>query len=328
MATSVLSNTILTPSGLAIPSVLVIARLRGVVGGFKASTSTEIATAVSTTSDVAGAWTLTLERNADILPLGSYWEIEEQIPAASGGSRLWAVTVGSVNVNLLAALLTAPPPGTTEVQYLTQAAGDARYMPISGNTTQQVSAPSFAANGLTGALAVSRYVGATAGGKPTSGTFAVGDYIIDQGGYIWICTGAGSPGTWASPARGAIGYAQVIANQTGITTEVDLTGLSVSATVGVSRRIQIRARGTFQTNTANTGILSRIKEGAEQLNGQGFLTASVSVGLSWSNEIVLTPTPGVHTYKISMANYVGGTVLLEASATSPAFILVDDIGGI
>lgn len=53
-------------------------------------------------------------------------------------------------------------------------------------------------SGLTGATAASRYVGATASGAPASGTFAVGDYVIDQSGQIWVCTAAGSPGTWKS----------------------------------------------------------------------------------------------------------------------------------
>ena len=56
----------------------------------------------------------------------------------------------------------------------------------------------FAPSGLTGAVAVSRYAGATASGAPGSGTFAVGDFIIDRSGTIWLCTAAGSPGTWTS----------------------------------------------------------------------------------------------------------------------------------
>jgi hypothetical protein len=50
--------------------------------------------------------------------------------------------------------------------------------------------------GLTGATAAARYVGATTTGSPTSGTFAVGDFVIAQNGIIWVCTGAGTPGTW------------------------------------------------------------------------------------------------------------------------------------
>lgn len=50
--------------------------------------------------------------------------------------------------------------------------------------------------GLTGATASTRYVGGTTSGSPTSGTFAVGDFVIAQDGYVWICVTAGSPGGW------------------------------------------------------------------------------------------------------------------------------------
>jgi hypothetical protein len=57
-------------------------------------------------------------------------------------------------------------------------------------------ASQITATGLTGATAASRYVGATTSGAPTSGTFAKGDFVIDQTGIVWICTVAGGPGTW------------------------------------------------------------------------------------------------------------------------------------
>lgn len=49
---------------------------------------------------------------------------------------------------------------------------------------------------LTGATAASGYVGGTASGAPSSGTFALGDFVIDQTGQVWVCTTAGTPGTW------------------------------------------------------------------------------------------------------------------------------------
>lgn len=58
--------------------------------------------------------------------------------------------------------------------------------------------------GLTGATQATRYVGATASGAPASGTFAVGDFVIDRTGKVFICTGAGTPGTWVS-ASGTTG---------------------------------------------------------------------------------------------------------------------------
>ena len=54
----------------------------------------------------------------------------------------------------------------------------------------------LAPTGLTGATAASRYAGATTSGAPASGTFAKGDYVVDQTGVIWVCTTAGTPGTW------------------------------------------------------------------------------------------------------------------------------------
>lgn len=66
--------------------------------------------------------------------------------------------------------------------------------------TGGVSAPVVVASGLTGATAASRYVGATTSGAPASGTFSKGDFIIDQSGLLWVCTTAGSPGTWIKAA--------------------------------------------------------------------------------------------------------------------------------
>ena len=69
--------------------------------------------------------------------------------------------------------------------------------PLSGATfTGNVTAPAHIASGLTGATAATRYVGGTTNGAPTSGTFAVGDFIVDQTATIWVCTTAGTPGTW------------------------------------------------------------------------------------------------------------------------------------
>jgi hypothetical protein len=56
--------------------------------------------------------------------------------------------------------------------------------------------------GLTGAVAATRYVGGTASGAPATGTFAVGDFVVTQDGSIYICTSAGSPGTWAAVSGG------------------------------------------------------------------------------------------------------------------------------
>ena len=61
---------------------------------------------------------------------------------------------------------------------------------------QSISQEAIGATGLPGATAASRHAGATASGAPTTGTFAVGDYVVDQTGAMWVCTVAGTPGTW------------------------------------------------------------------------------------------------------------------------------------
>jgi hypothetical protein len=80
--------------------------------------------------------------------------------------------------------------------------------------------------GLTGATQVSRYVGATASGAPTTGTFAVGDWVVDRSGTIHICTVAGTPGTWAGPG----GAGGAVASVDGRTGTVVLSDLYVDTT--------------------------------------------------------------------------------------------------
>ena len=55
-----------------------------------------------------------------------------------------------------------------------------------------------------GASSVTRYVGGTADGAPTTGTFAVGDFVIDRTGKVWICTAAGTPGIWSRPSGSGV----------------------------------------------------------------------------------------------------------------------------
>jgi hypothetical protein len=68
---------------------------------------------------------------------------------------------------------------------------------VASTVTGEFTAGDFKATGLTGATAVSRHVGATGSGAPSTGTFNVGDYVVDQSGTMYVCTVSGSPGTWA-----------------------------------------------------------------------------------------------------------------------------------
>lgn len=105
----------------------------------------------------------------------------EIIAVTNVSSTTWTVTRGS--------------DGTTPVAH---AEGFAVYQVVpAGFLASPVFSGAVSTGGLTGATAASRYVGATASGAPISGTFAVGDFVIDQTGKIQVCTTAGTPGTWA-----------------------------------------------------------------------------------------------------------------------------------
>lgn len=58
--------------------------------------------------------------------------------------------------------------------------------------------------GLPGAVSPTRYVGGTATVAPTTGTFAVGDFVITADAKVFVCTVAGTPGTWVQVGGGAL----------------------------------------------------------------------------------------------------------------------------
>lgn len=122
MATSTISNNL---NDATLPDFTVTATLMPGTG-FRISNSTEVLRQVSTTC-VAGMWELALERQANITPEDSWWSVEEDIPEANGGRRVWPVSVGSSNATLYGSLV-SPSQNPAMAMYLTQAAGDARYL--------------------------------------------------------------------------------------------------------------------------------------------------------------------------------------------------------
>lgn len=134
---------------------------------------------------------------------------------------------------------------------------------FTGNQT----APAFVASGLTGATAASRYVGATASGAPASGTFVVGDFAVDQTGKLWVCTSAGTPGTWTSVDAAFPNYASI-----------------------TSARVQRPASGEYLVGVNGGGTGSQL--GTWTLGQVGLVPIDVAVNTTYTGLSTCIPTLG------------------------------------
>lgn len=119
-----------------------------------------------------------------------------------------------------------------------------------------------------------------------------------------------------------LGYAQVTTNQSSITTEVDLTSLSVTVTVPSGARIRIHACVSVSNNGTDGRTTVYIKESTTKL-GTGSVHNAVASSDSTINAfVILSPSAGSHTYKLS-AEANAGTSNTSSSSTAPSFILVE-----
>ena len=162
--------------------------------------------------------------------------------------------------------------------------------------------PYLSVTGVGNATSATRYVGGTANGAPTSGTFAVGDFIIDQTGTIWVCTTAGTPGTWTT------------------TISSHLSLRSASATVGRNEITLFSGSTASQTLTAPSNPI-------DGSNWTVINKASVAVTLSFTpSMIALGSSSGVTTFSVpvngsfSFANYNGSQWYMVASNSATQLI--------
>lgn len=133
-----------------------------------------------------------------------------------------------------------------------------------------------------------------------------------------------------TPSSGVVlGYAIQTASQAGITTVVDLTGLTDTVTVAANRLLRITGYTNPTAVTNNVGPELRIQEGGTQLSAARLEVIAVGAGFRTMicQALVVAPSAGSHTYKLTMLRDSGvGTVTNTASATLPSFILIEDVG--
>jgi hypothetical protein len=163
---------------------------------------------VCTTAGTPGTWTQVAGSGGSVTSVALTMPSEFSVSGSPiTGAGTLAVTKANESANQIFAGPTSG--GAAAPTFRSMVSSD---LPSAPTVSGEVTGSDFKASGLTGATAASRYVGGTASGAPASGTFAVGDFVIDQTGKAWICTVAGTPGTWTQLAGGL----------TTLTTEGDL----------------------------------------------------------------------------------------------------------
>lgn len=126
------------------------------------------------------------------------------------------------------------------------------------------------ADGRIGQKWVSIPAGLTAG--PTTGTWNAGDIAVGLDGYMWVCTVAGTPGTWQQMGTGTLngsinltgsmtigtglvvsaGGAAITGNST-VTGNLNVTGILTFGSLGTT--VTVPWGGTGQTTLTNHGVL-------------------------------------------------------------------------
>ena len=173
------------------------------------------------------------------------------------------------------------------------------------------------AAGLTGATASSRYVGGTSSGAPVTGTFAVGDWIIDQTGKIFVATVAGSPGTWVQVGAGGgasitqVTFAEstVAPNATVYVDSITAAGASTNVDLALSSK----GAGALTAHVADGTATGGNKRGASAVDWQ---TAARTVATQVASGSQSTLSGGRGNIASGTNSTVGGGLSNTASNTN------------
>lgn len=135
-------------------------------------------------------------------------------------------------------------------------------------------------------------------------------------------------GPVASDFTQVLGYAQVTANQTGITTTVDLTSLTVTATVPYpGHRIRVSAQINMFSSVTGDRVDLFIAQDGTGIQDITHIQGVGGTNQSMSGFITTVPTAASHIWKLQLGRASGsGTITMAAGAGFPACILVEDLG--
>jgi hypothetical protein len=184
----------------------------------------------------------------------------------------------------------------------------------------------------------------TAANKPSTNYAGQAHYVTDAANITG--TGIATPDTTSQPARGhglwfyngtrwqmgpwnspwgIMGTATATSNQTGISAEADVTGVTVTFTAAANRRYKVTVSGRIVQQTSAGVAEVKITDSANTLQDKWTFSLTAGSAAYATVTAILTPAAGSITYKARMST-TAGTVDTTAAATQPFRILVEDIG--
>lgn len=223
-----------------------------------------------------------------------------------------------------------------------------------------VSGTALAISGLTGSTVASRYVGQTATGSPASGAHLLGDFVTTTDGHVFVCSVAGTPGTWldltalaqfpkglagqvlqgvtpsyAYPPGFEIAYDQITS---GVNVASTTEGTPTAIIAGTSHTYEavpyvaefFSPQVTDSSAAAGTVTILFIADGASigRLAVLDSVTATTQILAPVTGKLRFTPTAAAHTYGISaFASSATGTPAVGAGAggintLAPAYVRI------
>lgn len=140
-------------------------------------------------------------------------------------------------------------------------------------------------------------------------------------------TGSQLPVLPQSVPVGRLGYAELLASQTGITSTVQITGLSVNVSVPAGRVLRIKLHAGLQRTVADGLTRFFINRDGTTIQFKDMFVRGAAEGhINVDFDVNDSPTAGAHVYTAHVQQVTGtGTSSVGAAVGEPAFLMVEDI---
>jgi hypothetical protein len=275
--------------------------------------------------DITGS---TLPYNATSIPVGQIGFAENTSNSAVIGTAETAPNVPNVNVVVPAGRLLKITAHLSFQSYTGGAVAITRIYQDSTSMRRDFVLPTtISSHAVEWSWTVSPSAGAHLYGLSLA--MSSGTVILQANSFIRVEDITPTPAPANTALSSALAYAEVIADQTSISSIVDLTNLSVTVTVPAGRRLRITGHAQIGNDATAGMAYGQIKEGSTALGRWAFDRLEASSWTISNGSIIVSPSAGTHTYKLTLEKWGGaGSIYLDAQTEFPAYILVEDITGV